>query len=230
MNADSDAQAESQQLYETRQLDALAARWDAKAATWDHALEAPSCHLNEDEAYERFVVEASQIITERENVCSKQGLIDLGCGTGLVLSRLVHSFAWAIGLDISHQMVSMAKRKNIPKASFLVGDAFCLPELCPPAGAIVSRGILLSHYGIEAGEMLLRAARKTLVPGGFVLFDFLNEAARANASHAPENKTYFTGTELKAMVERVGCERMRIVGESTRRVRLLFAELKGSTK
>jgi SAM-dependent methyltransferase len=216
---------DSQELYANRQLKEIAARWDAKASTWDQALSEASCHLNEDEGYQQFLREASGIVSERKTFCSKQGLIDAGCGTGLVLCELAHSFAWALGVDISPQMIAAAERKRIAKASLVIGDCFQLPQICPRAGGIVSRGILVSHYGTEAAEMLLQSARKTLVGGGFALFDFLNKEAKAKAKHAPENKTYFFASELETIARKAGFAHLRILGEQTRRVRLLLAEL-----
>jgi SAM-dependent methyltransferase len=202
----------------------IAARWDAKAATWDEALGTPSCHLNEDEAYPRFVRATRGLIAERQDFCATHGVIDAGCGTGLVLCEIISSFAWAIGVDISPEMIARAKAKNIPNAKFTLGDCFQISRLCPRAGAVFSRGVLLSHYGAQAGEAFLRAARDALVPGGFAVVDFLNEAGRAKAVHAPENKEYFTRTAAEALARRAGFERVSVLGRNDRRVLLVFGE------
>ena len=107
----------------------------------------------------------------------------------------------------------------------LVGDCFELASLCPKAGAVLSRGVLLSHYGQEQGEALLRATREALAPRGFLIFDFLNESGRNMSSHAPENKSYFQGREVCAMARRAGFRGVRVLGEPKRRVRLLVAEV-----
>ena len=52
-------------IYQDRQLEAIASRWDAKAKTWESELENPACHLNEDAAYERFLGQARATITRR---------------------------------------------------------------------------------------------------------------------------------------------------------------------
>jgi hypothetical protein len=119
-------------------------------------------------------------------------------------------------------MIEVAKAKNTPNASFLVGDCFQLSKLCSPAGAILSRGILLSHYGMRSGELLLRAARAALVPEGFILFDFLNSAART--AESPANKTYFSRLEIKDMAKRAGFSSISILGGTQRRCLLLSAE------
>jgi hypothetical protein len=71
---------------------------------------------------------------------------------------------------------------------------------------------------------MLIAARKALAPRGILVFDFLNEAARARYRHPPENKTWFTSEEVLAMAERAGFSTVRISGRPERRARLLIAQ------
>ncbi|MGO8678973.1 MAG: class I SAM-dependent DNA methyltransferase [Limisphaerales bacterium] len=214
---------DSRALYEGRRLTALAARWDAKASAWDRELQDPACHLNEDGAYARFLAQARRLIGQSREFCARQPMIDAGCGTGLVLAQIIGDFACGIGVDISPEMIRLARAKQIPQARFIVGDCFELAALCPKAGAVLSRGVLLSHYGVEQGEALLRAARASLVPGGFVAFDFLNQAARALHSHAPENKTWFTRAQACDLARRAGFETASALGGESRRVLLLVA-------
>jgi SAM-dependent methyltransferase len=211
-------------IYARRQLKAIAARWDARADSWDRALEDPACHLNEDDAYCRFTRFVQRLISRRPSFCATNGVIDAGCGTGLVLAEVVAAFAWGIGIDISPKMIRAARAKRLAKTKFLVGDCFDLPSLCPKAGAILSRGVLLSHYGRKQGQAMLCAAHSALVPGGFLVFDFLNEAARTKYQHAPGNKTWFTGNEIQSMALRAGFSIVTILGKPSRRVLLLLAE------
>jgi hypothetical protein len=120
-------------------------------------------------------------------------------------------------------MIRLAAAKAIPGARFVVSDCFQLSRICRRAGAVVSRGVLLSHYGREQSRDLLVAARKALVPGGFLLFDFLNEEARSSHCHAPEDKTYFIGEHLLDLARGAGFNQAAIQGETQRRVLLLVA-------
>jgi predicted TPR repeat methyltransferase len=219
-----DLHAGSIKGYESRRMKAVAARWDEKAADWDRNLEDPSCHLNEDHAYERFLREVKAVIQKRQAFCCQRGLVDCGCATGLVLQELASSFAWAIGVDISPQMIRNAQAKQIPNASFIVGDCFRLPDHTRPAGAVVSRGVLLSHYGHTHALDLLSSARKTLVPMGFLFCDFLNLAARERYRHLATDKTYFDPQEVRILARTAGFEHVEIVGTSERRVLFLLAE------
>jgi predicted TPR repeat methyltransferase len=211
-------------LYYARQLAEIAARWDAKAQQWDKDLEDPDCHLNEDQAYQRFLSQLARQIQQRADFCASHGVVDAGCATGLVLDSIIASFAWGIGVDISPRMIEVARAKHIQKAEFIVGDCFQLPALCPKAGAVFSRGVLLSHYGSENGLTLLQAAHGSLVARGFVCFDYLNQAGRRGAKHAPENKTYFTSESVGGLAQAAGFDKVEVVVEPSRRVGLLIAE------
>jgi predicted TPR repeat methyltransferase len=211
-------------IYARRQLKAIAARWDARADTWDRALGDPACHLNEDDAYCRFTRFVQRLVARRSRFCATHGIIDAGCGTGLVLAEIGSAFDWAIGIDISPRMIRAARAKHLAKTKFLIGDCFDLPSLCPKAGVVVSRGVLMSHYGRKQGQGILKAARSALVSGGFLVFDFLNQAAGTKYLHLPVNKTLFTDKEIQSMSLHAGFSVVTIVGKPTRRVLLVLAE------
>jgi SAM-dependent methyltransferase len=212
-------------LYEKRNLKEIAARWNARAATWDRSLRQPNCHLNDDDAYARFLHEAHRILEKRRSFCASRGVIDVGCGTGLVLADVVSRFVWGIGVDVSKKMIEIARRKRIPRSRFLVADAFNLSAYCPAAAAALSRGVLLSHYGHKQGLELLKSIYRCLIPSGFLILDFLNLAARDRHQHLPHTKTYFNGDEVCQMAHNAGFGRAKILGRMERRVLLLIAEV-----
>jgi predicted TPR repeat methyltransferase len=214
----------TENIYSQRRLKVIAARWDARAAQWERDLQDPACHLNEDAAYRRFLQHLRRLVRERGEFCARHGVIDAGCGTGLVLDTVSSAFAWGLGVDISAEMIAVARTKQLENVQFVIGDCFALRSICPKAGAVVSRGVLLSHYGRPQGQALLRAARGILVEGGFLLFDFLNGAARGRHQHVPEHKTWLTAEEVCAMARGAGFSRTRVLGGAERRVRLLLAE------
>jgi SAM-dependent methyltransferase len=224
MSSEQSSIGNSGEIYARRHLEAIAARWDARADNWDHTLEDPACHLNEDDAYRRFTRVVQRLIAQRRRFCAMCGVIEAGCGTGMVLAEVGSAFDWGIGIDISPRMIRVARGKRLGKIKFLLGDCFNLPSLCPKAGAILSRGVLLSHYGLEQGQAILNAAHATLLPGGFLVFDFLNEAARNKYRHLPENKTLFTGEEVQSLARRAGFSAATILGKANRRARVLLAE------
>ncbi len=56
-------------------------------------------------------------------------LLDVGCGTGPMISLLSKKYPdkHYTGLDLTPAMIEEAKKKNIPNANFIVGDAENLP-------------------------------------------------------------------------------------------------------
>jgi len=210
--------------YAPRQLDAIAARWNAKAIHWDQSLADPNCHLNEDGAYVRFIDQLEAVLRIKRSFCASTGVIDAGCATGLVLARAIPSFAWGVGIDISPKMIEVAQSKQIPHAKFFVGDCFNLSSICPKAGGVLSRGVLLSHYGQEQGKELLATARACLQDKGFIVWDFLNASARKAYQHAPQNKAYFEPDQVCAMAITAGFRAAKILGQPQRRVGILLAE------
>src|SRR5205085_9004329 len=52
-------------------------------------------------------------------------VLDLGCGTGNDLLRLARAGFAGIGLDYSRQAILAAYHRQIPHASFVLGDMAC---------------------------------------------------------------------------------------------------------
>lgn len=215
---------QAKELYRCRRLDAIAARWDRRAAKWEGDLKAPGCVLNQDDGYARFLRAARKWISQNRRFCSQRGVIDAGCGTGLVLETLIPSFRWGVGVDISPGMIEQASAKNLPNARFVVADCFDLARCCPRAAAVVSRGVLLSHYGPRHGQELLQSALRVLEPGGAILFDFLNADGRKRYGHDPEEKVYYSREQGAALARSAGFGRIKVWGRGGRRALFLLAQ------
>lgn len=210
--------------YQGMCLDRIRQRWDRKADRWDADLADERCHLNEDGAYARFLASASAIVADRGEFCRERLLVDLACGTGLVLAYFVERFAEGLGVDISRRMLGAARRRRVPRSRFQECNAFELAQFAPQAGAVLSRGVLLSHYGHRWASILFQQIDQALVPGGFGLLDFLNAEARHLYASNPDNKSYFTPHQLEQLAEEAGFRHTRVLGEPTRRVRLVLLE------
>jgi len=210
--------------YQSMSLDTVRRRWDQKADRWDADLADEHCHLNEDGGHERFIETAAAIVTTRVEFCRRHALVDLGCGTGLVLARFIGEFAEGIGVDISRRMLVAAEQKRLPRCRFLEGNGFELARFVNGAGAVLSRGILLSHYGDRWAAVLYREVHDALVPGGFALLDFLNADARSLFPSNPANKTYFSSEQMERMGRDAGFAVSRALGETGHRVRIILLE------
>ena len=209
-------------LYGSRDIAAIARRWDGKAARWDSDLEDDACHLNHEDAYRRFMGLARRLVVEREGVCASGSLIDLGCGTGAVLGGLSLHFQRCIGIDVSQEMLDVASAKGIRNAAWRLGDVFEGDWGGRRHAAVVSRGILLSHYGGDLARQLLGHAVGALVPGGFALFDFLSEDAPEGTRMLAPNKTYFRPEWLIDQAERLGSGKATVAGSPGARIRYLI--------
>jgi SAM-dependent methyltransferase len=209
-------------LYASRNIDAIARRWDSKAAQWDSDLENTSCHLNVGDAYGGFIELGRLLVLDRQKLCSKGSLVDLGCGTGAVLAEFSAHFDNSIGIDISQDMLNVAESKNIRDAQWHLEDVFEGDWSGRRHAAVLSRGILLSHYGEDLARLLIAQTVKALTPGGFALFDFLSmEAPEATKVLAP-NKTYFSPEWLIVQAMRVGSSGAVVAGNPNSRIRYLI--------
>lgn len=209
-------------VYASRDIGAIARRWDSKAAQWDSGLESESCHLNQGNAYGIFFELGRQFLLERQKLCSSGSLVDLGCGTGSVLAQFSNYFERSIGIDISREMLNVAASKSIRNAEWRLDDVFEGAWSRMKHAAVLSRGILLSHYGNDLACMLITQTLKALTPGGFALFDFLSiEAPEATKILAP-NKTYFCPDRLVYQARRLGSGGAEVAGDPHSRVRYLI--------
>ena len=116
--------------YDAVRLQVIRQRWDEKADRWDADLADECCHLNQDDAYRRFLAAADAVVAARRSYCRDRLLVDLACGTGLVLAHFVDRFGRALGVDISPRMLAAAAARRLPRVELLQASCF---ELAVPA-------------------------------------------------------------------------------------------------
>ncbi|MFZ0930318.1 MAG: class I SAM-dependent methyltransferase, partial [Syntrophobacteraceae bacterium] len=93
---------------------------------------------------------------------------DIGCASGVFSQLLRESNVKAIGLDLSYPLLVVGRRKY-PGASFVVGDAECLPLPTGKADGVLLSGII--HHLPEPSQCA-REVFRILKPGGaFIAFD-----------------------------------------------------------
>jgi ubiquinone/menaquinone biosynthesis C-methylase UbiE len=161
--------------YKSIDVDYIKERWDKRAERWDSDIEDPYCHLNRNNSYGVFLDIANSYIESMMPI-TYGGLVDIGCGTGLVLERFLHHFPWSIGIDISPKMLSIAKTRLNDRADLWELDVFKSPLFPAECLVVLSRGVLLSHYGKQNGLALLEKVRRNTNKGGFAMFDAINIA------------------------------------------------------
>ena len=205
-------------FYSESNIIKIAKRWDQKSESWDRDLLEVDNHLNQDNAYDFFISTAQKLISNYSSNEKKQlKLLDLGCGTGLITQALEPYFSKSIGIDISNEMLKLARLKNMTKSLFIEKNALDLNDEYGHFQFVVSRGILLSHYNEKLGKKLLSLIYKILKPNGLLIIDFLNSETSKDKQHLPNNKKYYSQITIKRFGEEFGFKNIEIYGKSTDR-------------
>jgi len=135
-------------------------------------------------------------------------LLDVGCGTGHWSAFFGEQGFVVTGVDISPEMIEVAREKRIANASFEVADAHSLPfenGRFDVAAAITTLEFVRDPE-VVIREMVLCTRR----PGGLVLVGVLNALAQVNrlrkaAGEPPYNTArLFSPRELKGILARHG--------------------------
>jgi len=135
-------------------------------------------------------------------------LLEVGCGTGHWSQFFSDCGFEVTGVDVSEHMINIAKNKNIPNASFKVGDGHCLPF---EDGIFdVTAAITTLEFVRDAEVVVQEMIRCTRKPRGRLLIGVLNELARLNRNRKqrPESPyakaRLFSPRELKQLLVRYG--------------------------
>lgn len=105
-----------------------------------------------------------------EQVGSLGAIADMGCGPGHVAAYLRGLGAKAIGIDLSPEMVTMARRLS-PDITFEQGSMLSLTTADASWGGIVAFYSII-HLPPEARPQALAEFYRTLLPGGLLLLAF----------------------------------------------------------
>jgi ubiquinone/menaquinone biosynthesis C-methylase UbiE len=135
-------------------------------------------------------------------------LVDLGTGTGRVLEILAPRAKRAIGFDVSHAMLSVARvnleKAGIKNAHVRHADLFALPLEAGSADAVVLHQVL--HYLDNPAAAVAQAAR-LLAPGGQLLIvDFAPHALEFLRTEHAHRRLGFTEEEVARWCKAAGLE------------------------
>jgi len=148
-------------------------------------------------------------------------VLDLGCGTG----RLAHALPDAeyLGIDLSEEMLAVARRHESDRVKFVLGNLLQLKELVEPPFDYAA--CLFSTFGMIRGDAerrkFLRDVFDVLRPGGGFVLHFHNRHfyglgwkrwGRLDITMpqayggAPLTLTHFTRTEARTLLTEAGFE------------------------
>jgi ArsR family transcriptional regulator len=105
---------------------------------------------------------------------SLQSLLDVGTGTGRILELYGARGVQGVGIDLSHEMLSVA-RANLSRAGLANvyvrhGDMYRLPWSAPSFDAVTFHQVL--HFADDPGAAIAEAARVVRPGGQVVVVDF----------------------------------------------------------
>ena len=167
------------------------------AADWDRLR---AMHVAEDEVEAAVRAIAGEI--------SIRSLLDLGTGTGRMLSLLAPMAERAIGVDTSHAMLAVARANleasGIRNAQLRQGDIYALPVERDGYDLVLIHQVL--HY-LDDPSRAVREAARVLRPGGrLIVVDFApHEQESLRESHA-HRRLGFARSEIEDMFAAAGLD------------------------
>jgi SAM-dependent methyltransferase len=104
-------------------------------------------------------------------------IVEVGCGSGILASRLSAAGYDVLGIDRSPAMVRLA-RAQAPPARFRV--ASLEDARLPRASAVIAIGEIVTYVpgGLAVLQRFFHRVRRALEPGGLFIFDFIESAER----------------------------------------------------
>jgi len=133
----------------------------AEREFFDNFVQQKEYDVFDERGYRRIIIEFNSLI-ERGTGLDKI-LLDVGCGTGAFTRRLKNNKDLILGVDISFNSVSLA-RKAMDECIFFAGDGEILPFGNETVDIVVFSGVL--HHLPSMGRALEECFR-ILKPGGF---------------------------------------------------------------
>lgn len=102
-------------------------------------------------------------------------VVDLGCGSGVLLAALIEAGYAGVGVDVSAALLELA-RETAPAAALVHGSAWDVD--LPECVAVTAIGEVLCYLGEEGAEPpglepLFGRIAAALRPGGLLLFDLI---------------------------------------------------------
>ena len=104
----------------------------------------------------------------------KAKILELGCGSGVPATRQLVELGFRVtAVDVSSSLIDIAK-KEVPGAQFLVGDMLTIEVDTSERFDCVMAFYTLWHLPPdEQRQVLVRAAKEWLKPGGYMLFNLM---------------------------------------------------------
>ncbi|WP_013320694.1 class I SAM-dependent methyltransferase [Gloeothece verrucosa] len=130
-----------------------------------------------DVGFSEFALKSAPGILEilQQNLIQTGLIVELGCGSGLLTQELVKANYQVLGIDISPEMIAIA-RQRLPNIEFRLESLFKAD--IPPCQAVISVGECFNYlFDTDNNSALLvnlfRRIYNALTPGGVLIFDLV---------------------------------------------------------
>jgi ubiquinone/menaquinone biosynthesis C-methylase UbiE/DNA-binding transcriptional ArsR family regulator len=137
-------------------------------------------------------------------------LVDLGSGTGRMLTLLGPRAEHAVGLDLSQQMLNVARRHvaeaGLPRCELRHGDIFDTRLPDESADLVVVHQVL--HYLADPASAVRESARITAPGGKLIIVDFAPHKLEFLREQHQHRRLGFTEAEIGRWLEEAGLPRV----------------------
>jgi len=100
-------------------------------------------------------------------------LLDLGCGQGYLTRYFLKLGIEAIGLDVSRELIKVAKEKIVPSGSFILADGVKLPFTEECFNTIILNDVL-EHVPYNLANSMVNEVKRTLKVSGKLYISVAN--------------------------------------------------------
>ncbi|MDY6781340.1 MAG: class I SAM-dependent methyltransferase [Cyanobacteriota bacterium] len=133
-------------------------------------------------------------------------ILDLGCGTGRLLTRLAKQFPdlQGVGVDFSEEMLRQARKQNLDeiRLNYVLGNAESLPLESAQFDAVFNT-ISFLHY--PNPEQVFSEIHRALKPQGkYYLADYTSQQDRFFFPFSPGGLRFYSSQQRQELGERVG--------------------------
>jgi ubiquinone/menaquinone biosynthesis C-methylase UbiE len=138
-----------------------------------------------DESWQLLAVD----VQEKLKLQLTDDLLDVGCGSGLLLSKLASNCANISGIDYAQAMVDKAQIL-LPKAQFCCGEAKTLPFTSDSFDKLLSYSIFHYFPDREYALSVVKEMIRVVKPGGIILIGDVLDSSYENEIKSNSDLAY----------------------------------------
>ncbi|MCF6155678.1 MAG: methyltransferase domain-containing protein [Candidatus Brocadia sp.] len=130
---------------------------------------------NYDRRWSFYINATLRETLKRLDINPTDRLLDIGCGTGSLLRAITESYPLVkvVGVDLSVEMLKIARNKQIKDSALIAGQTRCLPFRSKSFDLVVSCNAF--HYLHKPEECLAEIARILKPQGRVVITDWCDD-------------------------------------------------------